>query len=290
MTTTPTKNESLPPPLTASMCPGPDYAKGWNDCLASLTREAPTEGVPAYDYAPGKLDETSPVRVWLQIDTTGNNDERNEEWPGSEHVTWQDESIGGLEIQYIRADLAATPPAPQRLAQGEEKPVAWWNGIREDKLERSPYGPSIRWGADAENDGHDIPLYAGMNPIHYTTQPPHHDRGANDSAIAAAFLELSDSLLGKPEDDRYFPALLHISERAKELAALTEAKQQGPGEDEIVVNADVLASCVADACAYIDSNAGWSDYGVGREKVQESYRCMLATPQVEAKRQSGGDA
>jgi hypothetical protein len=63
----------------------------------------------AQDYVPGRLDREAPPRVWLQIDTGGNNDERDVSWPGPEHVTWQDESIGGLEIEYVRADLALPP-------------------------------------------------------------------------------------------------------------------------------------------------------------------------------------
>uniref|UniRef100_UPI003F80B1D8 hypothetical protein n=1 Tax=Xanthomonas sp. 0924 TaxID=2835534 RepID=UPI003F80B1D8 len=65
----------------------------------------------ALDYALGRLDREAPQRVWLQIDTAGENSERDVPWPGSEHVTWQDESIGGLEVEYVRADLTAQPAA-----------------------------------------------------------------------------------------------------------------------------------------------------------------------------------
>lgn len=60
----------------------------------------------ALDYVPGELDRTAPERIWLQVDTDGDNDSRDESWPGSDGVTWQDEQIGGLEIQYVRADTA----------------------------------------------------------------------------------------------------------------------------------------------------------------------------------------
>ena len=67
----------------------------------------------------------------------------------------------------------------QALTQQRGKPngklVGWWNGIMPDVTGRSPYGPSVRWGADAENSGHDIPLYDGYNPIHYTTPQPSAD-------------------------------------------------------------------------------------------------------------------
>lgn len=78
----------------------------------------------ALDYALARLDREAPQRVWLQIDTAGDNSERDVPWPGSEHVTWQDESIGGLEVEYVRADLAAQPDA---VSGGDalDVPFAW---------------------------------------------------------------------------------------------------------------------------------------------------------------------
>lgn len=64
----------------------------------------------ALDYTPGELDRTAPERVWLQLDTDGDNQQRDETWAGRDGVTWCDESIGGLEIQYIRADLSVPSP------------------------------------------------------------------------------------------------------------------------------------------------------------------------------------
>ena len=54
---------------------------------------------------PGELDNTSPEIIWLQIDTSASNEGRDELWPGDDGVTWCSESIGGLEIQYVRADI-----------------------------------------------------------------------------------------------------------------------------------------------------------------------------------------
>jgi hypothetical protein len=45
----------------------------------------------------------------------------------------------------------------------KQKPVAWWNGIRPDLRSNDS---SIRWGENAEDSGHDIPLFDGPNPIH----------------------------------------------------------------------------------------------------------------------------
>ncbi|MGE8283674.1 MAG: hypothetical protein ACN6PX_07410 [Stenotrophomonas lactitubi] len=54
---------------------------------------------------------------------------------------------------------------PPEQAEPNGKLVAWWNGITPGYDGQGV--PSIRWGADAENSGHDIPLYDGFNPIHY---------------------------------------------------------------------------------------------------------------------------
>ena len=62
-------------------------------------------------YVPGALDRSMPERIWLQIDTGGLNEQRDEPLPEGcfEHVSWCWEQIGGLEVEYVRADL--TPPA-----------------------------------------------------------------------------------------------------------------------------------------------------------------------------------
>lgn len=76
----------------------------------------------------------------------------------------------------LHAMLAA--PIPQQPAAegagGEAEPngklVGWWNGMKGEDA-------SIRWGADRENECHDIPLYDGYNPIHYQTPTPAADAG-----------------------------------------------------------------------------------------------------------------
>jgi hypothetical protein len=73
----------------------------------SANNEQPSANLESTGYLPGELDRTAPARVWLQIDTNGDNNDRNEQWPGYDNVTWHEGSIGGLEIQYVRADLAA---------------------------------------------------------------------------------------------------------------------------------------------------------------------------------------
>ncbi|WP_127158448.1 hypothetical protein [Xanthomonas arboricola] len=98
----------------------PGAAAGLNEPFGDSEQLAPR----ALEYALGRLDREAPQRVWLQIDTAGDNSERDVPWPGSEHVTWQDESIGGLEVEYVRADLAGQPDV---VSGGDalDVPFAW---------------------------------------------------------------------------------------------------------------------------------------------------------------------
>ena len=81
----------------------------------------------------GHTTETAPKRVWLQVNPdaredaeTGGVEGDDEPFPGAE-VTWCSHKIGGLEVEYVRADLvraampanAADPDDPElyRLAE-----------------------------------------------------------------------------------------------------------------------------------------------------------------------------
>lgn len=79
-----------------------------------------------------KTTETAPERIWLQVDTDayadsdGNMPEADEPFPHeAEGVSWCSEQIGGLEVEYVRADLvrAAMPvnwmDEPETRALGE---------------------------------------------------------------------------------------------------------------------------------------------------------------------------
>lgn len=99
--------------LSAEAC----YALG--EVIAAHLREREAAVSDALDYVPGELDKTAPERIWLQIDTFASSNDRSEPWPGADDVTWQDESIGGLEIQYVRADLVVPMLASARV------PAAW---------------------------------------------------------------------------------------------------------------------------------------------------------------------
>ena len=52
------------------------------------------------------LTTTAPERIWLQVDTSADQHDRSEPFPDDyEGVTWEAESIGGQEVEYVRADL-----------------------------------------------------------------------------------------------------------------------------------------------------------------------------------------
>ncbi|WP_369916486.1 hypothetical protein AB8810_10890 [Xanthomonas sp. NCPPB 3005] len=75
----------------------------------------------ALDYTPGELDRTAPARIWLQVDSSSMHDFRTDPFPEDHaEVTWEAQSVGGLEVQYVRADLAAqiAPPAPAAVPVG----------------------------------------------------------------------------------------------------------------------------------------------------------------------------
>lgn len=82
-------------------------------CTINAPLSASAEPVEALVYVPGLLDQTCPPKIWLQIDTMGDNDDRSEAVP---EIAWGDlswcyESIGGQEVVYVRADLVCPQPA-----------------------------------------------------------------------------------------------------------------------------------------------------------------------------------
>lgn len=76
-------------------------------------------------------------------------------------------------------DVASQTEGAGREAEPNGKLVGWWNGMKGEDA-------SIRWGADRENEYHDIPLYDGYNPIHYQTPTPAADAGGVTERTAPA--------------------------------------------------------------------------------------------------------
>lgn len=78
--------------------------------------------------------ETAPKMIWLQVDCNADADDRGERFPDPpEGVSWNPESVQGLEVEYVRADLvrAALTKAEAALADigdADREPgddVAW---------------------------------------------------------------------------------------------------------------------------------------------------------------------
>lgn len=68
--------KTMPEPVTASMCPSSDYAKGWNDCLAALSQTAgvaegwklvPVEPTDAMMQAAMQREDDEPLSSWGKI-------------------------------------------------------------------------------------------------------------------------------------------------------------------------------------------------------------------------------
>lgn len=79
--------------------------------LATIAARAPnperSDSAPSPIGAPDTVSETAPERIWLQIDPHGADIERAEPFPADDDgVTWCRDSAGGVEVAYVRADLA----------------------------------------------------------------------------------------------------------------------------------------------------------------------------------------
>lgn len=86
-----------------------------------------------------KIVETAPKQLWLQInpEASRNEDDTFEgadlPFPYGEEITWCGERIGGLEIEYTRADLATGIPLAQKAWEaGFIEACKWFGGITQD--------------------------------------------------------------------------------------------------------------------------------------------------------------
>lgn len=82
------------------------------------------------------LTKTAPERIWLQVDIGASGDYRDEPFPSDiDGVTWHNEELGGLEVEYVRADIAATGAA---------------NSSAFDWLSKRLIAADFEWGDDKE--------------------------------------------------------------------------------------------------------------------------------------------
>jgi hypothetical protein len=80
----------------------------------------------------------------MVIDEDGDNADRSEPWPGSDGVLWCEDSLGGLEIKYIRADKMAEMMIIELdyydaglLGDYGGGNVDWWQNYMRDELKRA---------------------------------------------------------------------------------------------------------------------------------------------------------
>lgn len=342
MTTTPTKNESLPelPASFGDHCVTDsvrtmresgytanqmrEYGRACYE--AALTREAPTEGVVSNDTL---------CMDWLERHLV---EVREPLRYGSAHMFYalqvNDEGepyLSDLRKRVLGYAMTATPPAPQRLAQGDgsihpdDLAVDLFASAMKAKLEfsrkqRGRGGWQDKSECTAESlsemlrrhvekgDPTDVANFCCFlwNRQEGITQPPHHDRGevvrqtiaalTNDAGCASAFV--------------FNPQVVPLDvavEAIEKIAALTEAKQQGPGEAVDAARWRALVGC---ARIRVLGSAGltkdqpnnyahlglelWTHHEAGNEgpavewltKFADKARLVQA-PQVEAKRQTG---
>lgn len=74
--------------------------------------------MPAPRQLIGPLDHSAPAQIWLQVDPDASPQDRSKAFPGGSDVTWCRDSQGGLEVSYVRADLAV-PCVPALLSLPE---------------------------------------------------------------------------------------------------------------------------------------------------------------------------
>lgn len=94
----------------------------------------------------GEMDRSAPPRVWLQVDTDGDETDRTEAIPEDswERLTWHFEPLGWQEIEYVRADLCS--PAPG-AGTTEESHVEWCR-----RMAISEIGQEVRAGSFGIDD------------------------------------------------------------------------------------------------------------------------------------------
>jgi hypothetical protein len=283
-----------------------------NPADTALTREAPTEGVPA----PGAIRAlVTAANAVLAANPADDGMWTLELAVRPFNATKPVECANGCpDKQVCDYCQAATPPAPQRMAQGE------------DAVQRANIKTLANEWRHVLTDGRDgHELCANRNTVAcfvnaidaLTTQPPHHDRGEASKFMHDMLIDWrAAASIGRPLTG---DEIWEFERRM--IDALTEAKQQGPGEAVLTTAErsviDTLLGLAFAAWRLADnSEDGGSGITVDRKdfgllsryldaldtlpddqpgytmaeaaKARWALRRLLTTaPQVEAKRQTG---
>jgi len=138
-----------------------------------------TLSLPATRPTYGPLDHSAPAQIWLQVDPDASPQDRSKAFPGGSDVTWCRDSQGGLEVAYVRADLAG-PIAPahftlpegitrddtvhgQRYFTQADVEAAFEQGRRQSTLCSLTLQPVITWldnGCDPREAAKELQLIA----------------------------------------------------------------------------------------------------------------------------------
>lgn len=135
----------------------------------------------------GEMDRTAPPRVWLQVDTEGDPEDRSEAIPEDVwmDMSWHYSPIGGQEIEYVRSDLTQPAPCPSCEPDGmyATDGTGPWDCYRCGKKAPTPDvirdAERYRWLRDS-SDGLPISAVSARSPALF------------DAAIDAAIREQQD--------------------------------------------------------------------------------------------------
>lgn len=106
------KSRQLDQSVIHTMCDGDTFELRPSDIRECIAVARASLAERQGEAVSGEMDRSAPSRIWLQVDTAGDETDRTEAIPESswEQMTWHFESLGGQEIGYVRADLCN--PAP----------------------------------------------------------------------------------------------------------------------------------------------------------------------------------
>lgn len=97
----------------------PDIYLGLTELLAAQADAPVAEPVAISD-----VQQTAPERIWLNLFATPEDTDGQRRFPDDhEGITWCEDEVGDFDVQYVRADLATRPPAPEEGKDAARKPL-----------------------------------------------------------------------------------------------------------------------------------------------------------------------